>query len=356
MGDEHPAAGMPGPQERAARERTGHCRLARECCGRASTGSTRATPARRGSSACPGRRIRPRRRGGPRPTARRRARARRWTGSRAGRRRSDTKFAVIPTARAAGSARRRRNGLVAARVGSPASRWGRASAASSGVRTSSAATAGHQSTRPNKASPVASNDAQRLVPAPSTTSPRPSSPSPWRGGCRSVVQHGGQRVAHPQQHQPGRPRDGAAGGLGLGRGGQPELEDQAVILGGELPVQPGRGTCCCRSCSLERSQRAGPPARLTQGTMGTRRRRRAGRHPRRSRGCSPRNHLLGNAASQRWWCQDLVQSLRIVLEQPRSPGPAVQQPADPHPGQQPDAQLDAADPVHAAQRRVRRPP
>ena len=53
---------------------------------------------------------------------------------------------------------------------------------------------------------------------------------------------------------------------------------------------------------------------------------------------------------------DLVQRHRVALEQGGRARPAVEQPADPHPGQQPDAQLDAAGPVHAAQRRVGRPP
>ncbi len=53
---------------------------------------------------------------------------------------------------------------------------------------------------------------------------------------------------------------------------------------------------------------------------------------------------------------DLVQRHRVALEKTGRARPAVEQPADPHPGQQPDAQLDAADPVHAAQRWVGRPP
>ncbi len=59
---------------------------------------------------------------------------------------------------------------------------GRTSAASSVVRTSVPVTAGHQGRAPNTASPVASSEPQRSVPAPSTTRPCPSSASPWRGG------------------------------------------------------------------------------------------------------------------------------------------------------------------------------
>ncbi len=65
--------------------------------------------------------------------------------------------------------------------------YGSTSEASSGVRTSVPGTSGHQPSRPNTASPVASSDPQRSVSGPSSTSPCPSSASPdgaGAAGCR----------------------------------------------------------------------------------------------------------------------------------------------------------------------------
>ena len=53
---------------------------------------------------------------------------------------------------------------------------------------------------------------------------------------------------------------------------------------------------------------------------------------------------------------ELPQEGRVALEQRPGPAPAVQQPADPDPGQQAHAELDAAGPVDAGQERVGRPP
>ena len=53
---------------------------------------------------------------------------------------------------------------------------------------------------------------------------------------------------------------------------------------------------------------------------------------------------------------ELLKEDAVALEQRPGPGPAVQQPADPDPGQQSHAQLDAAGPVDAGQEGVGRPP
>src|SRR5215217_818172 len=53
---------------------------------------------------------------------------------------------------------------------------------------------------------------------------------------------------------------------------------------------------------------------------------------------------------------ELLQEAVVGLEQRFGPGPTVQQPADPNPRQQSEAELDAASPVDAGQERVGRPP
>ncbi len=70
---------------------TGSCRRARSCCARWSSGSTTATPGRRGSRRYPGQPEHRRRHIALRPTARRREREQQSSGSRADRRRSGTR-------------------------------------------------------------------------------------------------------------------------------------------------------------------------------------------------------------------------------------------------------------------------
>ncbi len=53
---------------------------------------------------------------------------------------------------------------------------------------------------------------------------------------------------------------------------------------------------------------------------------------------------------------ELPAALLVVLEQVRHLGPLVQQPADPHPRHEPDAELDPTGPVDARQQRVGGPP
>ena len=69
-----------------------------------------------------------------------------------------------------------------------------------------------------------------------------------------------------------------------------------------------------------------------------------------------RSVAAGSAASHRWWCQIWCSASRVVLEQPGGARPAASSLRTHTHGDQPDAQLDAADPVHAAERRVGRPP
>ncbi len=128
--------------------------------------------------------------------------------------------------------------------------------------------AGHQARRPNSASPVASSEPHRWVPAPSTTSPKPSSASPWRGGCSVGVHDRGERVGHPQQHQPGRLRHRDARGVRLERAGEAQLQHEAVVLGGELPVEPGAERVGLQVL-VERVQRLGPPADRLREPAGT---------------------------------------------------------------------------------------
>ena len=130
----------------------------------------------RGSSRSRGRPAARPRRAAPPPTARRRARARRSTGSRAGRRRPGTRAPDRPRAASAGSpARRPRTGPVARPVA--AGCRGRASAPSAAACTLPAS-CGHQPGVPSAAPAVPSATAHGSRSGSSSTSARPSSPSP----------------------------------------------------------------------------------------------------------------------------------------------------------------------------------
>ena len=97
---------------------------------------------------------------------------------------------------------------------SPGTLTGTARAASSGVRTSSACERGHQSSRPNSASPVASSDAHRSVPVPSTiVPPLKKRPVKAAGGIDEDVD-GAPVVEHGLDH---RFDDGRPGNVGFDR-------------------------------------------------------------------------------------------------------------------------------------------
>ena len=250
---------VPQPQERAAVDRLIRRRV-RPCCARSSTGSTTATPAHRGSSTSPDRPGRRPRRSAPRPTRRRRARARRCTGIRAGLRRTGTRSrgrdrrvvrsSVIPASSKCHGRPRVRPARARPR---PASRR-RARCPRPGI-------AGHQASRPETAPRVPAATASGARSGASSSSARPLSPSPWRGGrsrsSSKAAPRRPSRNALPRrraQRCTGRPRfDG---------GEQPELGDEGLVVGGQLPVDPARERVA-RELAFEQPRRLPPPAALS---------------------------------------------------------------------------------------------
>lgn len=173
-------------------------------------------------------------------------------------------------------------------------------------------------------------------------------------GPQPAVDDGGERVGHPQQHEAYGRGDRHVRGVGLGQRGQAQLQYESVVFGGQLAVEAGEERVAPQ-VPLKGSQRTGPPTRGRGEPV-----ERAGR------GELPgglgddvivrRGAPAGEGGQPALVVPDLVQRHRVVLEQTGGALPSVEQPADPHPRQESDAQLDPADPMHAAQRRVGRPP
>ena len=142
-------------------------------------------------------------------------------------------------------------------------------------------------------------------------------------------------------------------GLGLHGGDEAELGDEAVVVGGELAVDAAREGVGGQ-LALERRAVASRRQRVALGEpgKGAGRREPTGRLGddvvvgRRARGCGRPRGTPGASGSGA--------ARRVVVEEVGHARPVVEQPADPHPAHQPDADLDAAGPVHAGQERVRR--
>ena len=275
-----PCPRLPRPHERPALLRTGRAPRSPRCYARWSSGSRTATPARRGSSTCPGRRGCPRLRSGPRPTARQRARARRWRGTRAVRRRSGTISparkprpfgeCVFPrpgTGTGARPAGRRR---AVSRRREP----GRARCPASGV------TSGHQASGPK--SPAAERQqgrppvVRRSIKqhhAPLVGVALPGRPQP-------SVDERGHAVGHRAQQPPAVIADRRSGGGGLQRREDTQLEDEAVVVRGELAVDARRERVVAQRLLQPRGRTGAATGRFRR-TTGTRRMPRADRPPRR---------------------------------------------------------------------------
>ena len=352
-----PCPRLPRPHERPALLRLVASRRSRRCCARWSSGSTTATPARRGSSRCPGRRGCPRRRGGPPPTARQRARARRWTGTRAVPRRSGT----ISRARKPRSVRK---------IVIPAS-GNRTGARSAGQLTGrgSPARAGTEHAarvRRHRRPPVQPTEESRrrataapatgCAPGASRRTTRPSSESPWRGGRSRSSTSAAMPSVIAHEQPPAVVADREPGGRRLDCGEEPELDDEAVVVRGELAVDPRR-------------ERVVASVRFSSSAADSRRHR--------SLSANHGNAQLAAscpaASAIRWLLADeprLSNAARYSLVPanlaaapgrcartgPPTPGQLIQQPPDPGKVDQPDAELDAAGPVDAGQERVLRPP
>ena len=121
-----------------------------------------------------------------------------------------------------------------------------------------------------------------------------------------LVHQRGHGVGHRAEQLPGRAAHRRARRRRFDRGEEPELRHEAVVVGGELAVDPGRERVV-RQLALK--QRAASPAASARspGTTGTRSWRPAARPPRRSRGCSPTSPWLSNAARYSW-CQRICRS------------------------------------------------
>ncbi len=94
------------------------------------------------------------------------------------------------------------------------------------------------------------------------------------------IQDGGAGIEHPCKTLPGRLRERLPAGVGLHGGHQPELEDEAVVVGRQLAVQTvveGVGG----KLALQKRSRAVAATGRSGRTTGTRRRRRAVPPPRR---------------------------------------------------------------------------
>jgi hypothetical protein len=168
------------------------------------------------------------------------------------------------------------------------------------------------------------------------------------------IDHGGQGVGHGGQHLPDLVVERVPGRLALERGCQPQLEHESVVLGGQLPVEAvGEGLAGQLAAEPAGSR---PPPGLTLGEPGK---------------CAGggelpgllgqdvvvgRRPLAGQGGQPLLVVVQLLEEHPVAFEQRPGPGPAVQQPADPHPRQQPHPELDAAGPVDAGQERVGRPP
>ena len=106
------------------------------------------------------------------------------------------------------------------------------------------------------------------------------------------VGEGGGRVERGGQQRPGGVVQRVAGRVGLGGGDEAELGDEAVVVGGQLAVDPaGEGVGGQLPLELPDARRLA--RRRSRRTTGRRRRRPAGRRPRRRRGCWPRSRGCG---------------------------------------------------------------
>ena len=220
----------------------------------------------------------------------------------------------------------------------------------------SGGTCGHQPSRPNSGLP----ERQQRRPPVGAAGHRAAAPGPRRrhpggaGGSRasssaaplSTIAHSRCQVAA---------LSGWPAALGLDGGQQPELGDEALVVRGQLAVDPGR-------------ERVARPARApAAGRRSRRQRALSGNHGKAqlATSCpaaSAMTWLLADEprlrnAARYCWCQRIWRTASVVaLEQVGDAGPVVEQPPDPGQADQPDADLDAAGPVHAGQERVLAPP
>ncbi len=200
----------------------------------------------------------------------------------------------------------------------PSAGYGRMSAASIGVRTSVPVTSGHQARRPNTASPVASSEPQRSVPAPSTTRPWPSSASPWRGGRNrsSTIAASASVIRSSTSRTVGG--TGTSARSASARAARPSSSTSPWYSVASSRLRPDRKVLPRRCRSRDRSASA-------------RSRAEEGNHPKAqdAANCPAASAItwllaedprLGKAASQRWWCQIWFSATGLSSNNSAAPG------------------------------------
>ena len=127
----------------------------------------------------------------------------------------------------------------------------------------SGGTAGHHASRPNSA--VAQRQQRRpaaLCSGASSSTTRPSSESPWRGGWprQSTSAAIASAIAHSSRHVAIANR--GTRGSSLDRGEHPELEDEPVVVRRQLTVDPGGEGVVRERRAQQRRGLAPPPLAL----------------------------------------------------------------------------------------------
>ena len=140
----------------------------------------------------------------------------------------------------------------------------------------------------------------------------------------------------------------------LGEGDQPQLGDEPVVVGGELAVHATVEGVGPQDVGQPSTGILAPPVTLLEPGKGTGRDQLAARF--RHRMVVGRRSPAGEGGQEALVPPDLTQRPRVVLEQGDRTAPAVQQPTDPRPADQPHAELDPAGPVDPREERVGSPP
>ena len=152
--------------------------------------------------------------------------------------------ALLPVRAEQRSSRRRRSATAAARACPRMSRGAGRQGADERAARAPAGDGGHQSSRPKSASPSASSDGQRLGTGASSSSARPSSASPWRGGAQPLVDQGRRAVRHRAQPLPGDGAQRVAAALGLDRGEEARARRRSTGSPRRARGRCPTGRCC----------------------------------------------------------------------------------------------------------------
>src|SRR5262249_43965019 len=175
--------------------------------------------------------------------------------------------------------------------------------------------------------------------------------SRWPG---QLIEQGGAAIHHRAEPLPGRGADRMARRLAFHRREQRKLGDEALILGGKLAADAGREGVADQFAFKQPAGFCPPGGACREPGKGTTGHQLPGSF------CD--DVIVGRGPTAPERCKvllmatDLPDGQRIVLEEFGYRRPALKQPPDPGHADQPDANLDAAGPVHAGQERVLLPP